>query len=198
MSTKHTTAELQADDLDLFTITDIDELSYLVRKYSHETGVHVGMCETHEDAVRTVAGLLQVIRVREQQRRAPAPAEAAPVKRYPLWCWDSQAPDDEHRYCGPYESEAAALMATRPNGPGAQDGYKLRRCRRVTADELGLDFDWVAEVLDEKAHTGEPNGHALGNFEDAIVTAKPGADEALRAWAREYFDVGLTICEGDE
>ena len=69
---KHTTAELQSDDLDLLDVTDDGELHHLIGKYAYETGVHCGSCSTYTDALREVVGLLKLIKFREAQRREQA------------------------------------------------------------------------------------------------------------------------------
>ena len=116
--------------------------------------------------------------------------------RYPLVCWDSIVRNDEHQYLGPYETEAQAREHVAERNLDASD-YTLRRCRRISGDELKPDLSHFVEMLDERAQEGEI-AEAFGPYEDDLMTAKPGAEAALREWASKYLNVALTICEGDE
>ena len=58
---------LQADRPDLMAITHIEDLRYLVRRFSHETGVRVGSYETIEDTTCQLVGAMMSIKATQER-----------------------------------------------------------------------------------------------------------------------------------
>jgi hypothetical protein len=103
-------------------------------------------------------------------------------EEWPLLCEDSCDLMDEMRYRVLRDYE-------RP-----QEGKRVRRCRRMKASAfLGttIDAEALAEQYNEHIGDGGPcfAGEHFANWDDEIVTATAGADEALREWADKWLDV---------
>lgn len=58
---------LQADQPDFVSVTNPDDLAYLVRRFAHESGQSVGQCSTHADTLRELAACLCALKLERKK-----------------------------------------------------------------------------------------------------------------------------------
>jgi hypothetical protein len=120
---------------------------------------------------------------------------------YPLWCIDRHS-NDEVGYLGPFDTAEEAQA--RCNAEDTEDPTKwsIRRCRRVTAKEIGVlhRLERLVEEWDEGVCDSAVPSDCWANWEDSIVElrATKDAEGAFLEWAEKHLRIDAYVCEPEE
>lgn len=112
---------------------------------------------------------------------------------YPLWCIEGNAPDDEERYRGPFDTKEKAWDAA--IAEGLSGGF--RRCRRMSIHTVLEHFDIpnFIDELDDMACSNPWGPKVWADWDEPIVEEREHAKEAFFAWANRHLQVNVFECE---
>ncbi len=117
---------------------------------------------------------------------------------YPLWCVDNDDADTDERYAGPRASQAEAESDRNAtsNGVGL-----VRRCRRVTVDEV-TSVEWlleqILEDIEDRSSGGDGPVESWRDLEKPVVSLSPELLASFKAWVSDNIVLDHYLCEGDE
>jgi hypothetical protein len=136
--------------------------------------------------------------LRRLVRRAESPKESTTADEpdYPLWCID-RGVRDKNRYMGPFTT----LAETRASWCNDTEVWVISRCRRITAEEVGVRpvYESLIKEIAERTHGNDVYKWTWANWGDEVVRAldMKAAQDALAEWAQTHLEFAVYTCEPD-